>query len=162
MMLGRKWALLAIIVGVLIAHTLGGCSPQEVATPEPTEQTDALVGAAQPVSSENLKIVTGQRLYVPAYSEVYNADRTTTFDLTIMLSIRNTDFDTPIIIDSILYYDSDGNLVTEFVEEALELPAMATTEGSCSMIPLPLTQTRTLTVPRSTPMCFASICSHLL
>lgn len=127
MVLTRRAALFALI-SMLVALALVGCNRQDTRDPEPTERPDGLVGEVQPVSSEGLEIVTGQRLYVPAYSAVYNADLTTTYELTIMLSVRNTDFDSPIIIKSIQYFDTDGNLVKEFVEEPLQLSAMATTE----------------------------------
>ena len=97
------------------------------------QQTDTLgSGPSQditrPISSENLDFVTGQRLYVPAYSEIFSGDETSTYDLTVMLSIRNTDPDTPIVIGSIQYYDTTGALVKEYVETPLELAPMATTE----------------------------------
>lgn len=128
MVLTKRVVAYAVLMSLLAGLTLAGCTPQEISEPEPAAQPDGLVGDVHPISSGDLKIVTGQRLYVPAYSAVYSADLTTTHDLTIMLSVRNTDFDTPIIIDSIQYFDSDGNLVKEYVEEPLELPAMATSE----------------------------------
>lgn len=84
--------------------------------------------AVSPVSADDLNIVTGQTLYVPAYSEIFIDDQTTTIDLAIMLSIRNTDVDQPIVIKSIAYYDTNGDLVKEYMQTPLELSSMATTE----------------------------------
>ena len=114
--------LFASIVFVLLV----GCSGQaEEATPVPESQPTRAVA---PVASGDLNIVTGQRLYVPAYSEVYSADENQTWDMTVTLSIRNTNLDKPILIDSVQYYDTNGQLVTDYVESPLQLAPMATTE----------------------------------
>lgn len=123
----RKWGIF-LLIGVMAGVLLAACNRGALETPVPTDQTNVLQGAVRPISSEDLEIVTGQTLYVPAYSEIFNADNTTTYDLTVMLSVRNTDFDAPIIIESIEYYDTDGNLVKEFVENPIELAPMATTD----------------------------------
>ena len=116
------------VIGLLLALTIAGCNRSIVNEEEPTPEPDAMQGLVRTVSSEDLAIVTGQKLYVPAYSQIYNADLSSTYDLTVMLSVRNTDFETPIVINSIQYYDTDGNMVKEFVETPVELAPMATTE----------------------------------
>ncbi|UCG25633.1 MAG: DUF3124 domain-containing protein [Chloroflexota bacterium] len=105
---------------------LVSCSGQsDEATPVPESQPTR---AVSPVSSGDLKIVTGQRLYVPAYSEVYSASEEQTWDMTVTLSIRNTNPDKPIVIGSVQYFDTNGQLVTDYVESPLQLAPMATTE----------------------------------
>ena len=47
--------------------------------------------------------------------------------MAVTLAIHNTDSENPITINSVRYYDTDGNLVTEYVEEAVELNPWATT-----------------------------------
>lgn len=84
--------------------------------------------AVLPKADDELELVTGQTLYVPAYSQIFTENNLTTLDLAIMLSIRNTDFDEPIVIRSIEYYDTEGNLVKEFIETPVALSPMATTE----------------------------------
>lgn len=81
--------------------------------------------ATSPVSIEDLEIVTGQVIYVPAYSEVFYNDRNT-LDLTITLAIHNTDLDHPIIIKSVRYYDTNGNLVEEYIDQPRQLAPIAT------------------------------------
>ena len=83
--------------------------------------------ATSPVSIEDLEIVTGQVIYVPAYSEVFYNDRNT-LDLTITLAIHNTDLEHPIIIKSVRYYDTHGNLVEEYVDQARQLDPIATAQ----------------------------------
>ena len=105
---------------------LVGCSEQSYeATPVQESQPTRVVA---PVASGDLKIVTGQRLYVPAYSVVYSESEDQTWDMTVTLSIRNTNLDKPILIDSVQYFDTNGQLVTDYVESPLQLAPMATTE----------------------------------
>lgn len=62
-------------------------------------------------------MVTGQVVYVPAYSEIFYGREGYTMDLAVTLAIHNTDFDSPIIIQSVRYYDTDGNVVRDYIEE---------------------------------------------
>ncbi len=119
---GIPTILLASIVFVMLA----GCADQtDEATPVQDSQP---VRAVAPVASGDLSIVTGQKLYVPAYSEVHSASAEHTWDMTVTLSIRNTNVDKPIFIGSVKYYDTNGQLITEYVKSPLRLAPMATTE----------------------------------
>ena len=81
----------------------------------------------QPVTARNLQIVTGQTIYVPAYSEIFYGTSTRTVQLAVTLAIHNTDVDSPIIIQSVRYYDTDGSLLREYVNEPVEISPLATT-----------------------------------
>lgn len=78
-----------------------------------------------PVSIEDLDIVTGQAIFVPAYSEIFYNNQST-LDITITLTIHNTDLEHPIIITSVRYYDTNGNLVHKYIEQPHQLAPMAT------------------------------------
>lgn len=93
-----------------------------VPTPEAVRPPSTL----QPSTTE-LNIVTGQTVFVPAYSHVFYGSNRQTMNMAITLAIHNTDLETPIIVTSVRYYDTDGNLVREFVEQPVELGPMATT-----------------------------------
>lgn len=115
-----------ILLISFVFFLLVGCSEQpEEATPVPEIEPTRAVA---PVSSGDLNIVTGQRLYVPAYSEVFSSGVDQTWDMTVTLSIRNTNLDKPIFIDSVQYFDTNGQLVADYVESPLQLAPMATTE----------------------------------
>lgn len=79
------------------------------------------------ISGDDLELVTGQSVYVPAYSDIFFADAESTWDLAVSLAIHNTDAENPITITSARYYDTDGNLVTEYFEEPVALSPWATT-----------------------------------
>ena len=63
----------------------------------------------------------GQTIYVPAYSHIYSGDRERPFLLTVTVSIRNTDPNQPIKIITVDYYQTQGNLLTKFMETPVTL-----------------------------------------
>lgn len=75
----------------------------------------------------DLDITTGQTIYVPAYSEMY-IRRDRTIDLAVTLTIHNTDFNNPIILTSVRYYDTQGQLLKEYLPESLQLDPLASTD----------------------------------
>jgi hypothetical protein len=86
-----------------------------------------------PVDSEiiviqDLDITTGQTIYVPAYSEIYYADKERTINLSITLSVRNTDLTHPIFLTSVRYYDNNGHLVNEYLPQPRRLGVLASTD----------------------------------
>lgn len=74
--------------------------------------------------AESMNLSEGQTVYVPVYSHIYVV-KGHTFDLAICLSIRNTDPTHPITILSANYNDSEGNLVRNYVENAIQLKPLA-------------------------------------
>ncbi len=76
---------------------------------------------------QTTKIVTGQTIYVPIYSQIYMWDQHRTMDLTATLSIRNTDLTHPIIVAAVNYYDSRGQQVRKYLEQPVELGPLSST-----------------------------------
>lgn len=114
-----------LFAGIVFA-ILAGCSDQTDHTTPVQEVQPARATAT--VARGDLSIVTGQKLYVPAYSEVYSESGDKTWNMTVTLSIRNTNMDKPIFIGSVKYFDTNGQLITEYVESPLLLAPLATTE----------------------------------
>ena len=69
----------------------------------------------------------GQTVYVPIYSHIYSGLKGRPFNLAATLSIRNTDPKHSITLVSVEFYDSDGKLVKEYLDNQAELKAMAST-----------------------------------
>jgi hypothetical protein len=80
-----------------------------------------------PMTVRDLQIVTGQTLYVPAYSEIFYGSPNRTLDLSVTLAIHNTDPTHAIIIQSAAYYDTNGEQVRDYVSDPVELAPLATT-----------------------------------
>jgi hypothetical protein len=79
-----------------------------------------------PVDVVDLNIVTGQTVFVPAYAEIAAVSEERRLQLTVTLAIHNTDLSNPIVIRSVKYYDTNGNLLREFIQTPVSLNPMAT------------------------------------
>ncbi len=66
----------------------------------------------------------GQKLYVPVYSHIYSGDKERPFNLTVTVSIRNTDPKHPIAISSVDFFDTAGILLKRYLEKPKELRPM--------------------------------------
>lgn len=108
------------VIGVLVL--LFGCTDGP-SMPDPTA-----TAADEPIIVQDLDITTGQTIFVPAYSEVPYAGQGRTMELAVTLTIHNTDFTHPIIITSVRYYATDGQLVQEYLSQPQQLGPMASAD----------------------------------
>ena len=87
-----------------------------------------LAGFSAPmVNAEDLKLSEGQTVYVPIYSHIYGGDQERPFFLTAICSIRNTDPDHSISIETVDYYDSEGKLLEKYLKAPMALKPLAST-----------------------------------
>ena len=70
----------------------------------------------------NGDLSTGQTVYVPVYSHIYQGDRESPVYLAVTLSIRNVDPKKPIAVLSADYFDSKGNLLKKHQEGPVHIP----------------------------------------
>ena len=89
----------------------------------------AMTGVIIPASfaGQDIQLSTGQTVYVAIYSHIYSGNKARPFNLAAILSIRNTDMDHPVTIVSVKYYDTGGKLLQEYLNEPLQLEALAST-----------------------------------
>ena len=78
-------------------------------------------------AAENISLSSGQTVYVSIYSHIYSGVKARPFELAAILSIRNVDPKHPLTIISVAYYDTDGNLIKEYLSEPVRLKALAST-----------------------------------
>ncbi len=76
-------------------------------------------------ADETIILSKGQTIYVPAYSHIYSGDREKPFLLTVTVSIRNINPKQPIKITTVDYYETQGNLLTKFMETPVTLKPLA-------------------------------------
>jgi hypothetical protein len=69
-----------------------------------------------------------QDVYVPAYSNLYYESDVRKTYFTVILSLRNITFTDSIYFDKIEYYDSEGNLLREYIDKVLILRPMESIE----------------------------------
>ena len=85
-----------------------------------------LVGILAPadISAEDIKLSSGQTVYVSIYSHIYSGVKGRPFALSATLSLRNTNLKIPITLTSVKYYDSDGKLVKEYLSQPKQLKSL--------------------------------------
>ena len=63
----------------------------------------------------------GQVVYIPAYSHIYHGNKETPLLLSVTLSIRNIDPNTPLTVTAVNYHATQGPLVKEYITEPIVL-----------------------------------------
>ena len=79
------------------------------------------------IFAEEIQLSSGQKVYIPIYSHIYSGVKARPFDLAAILSIRNTDPSNPITVFEVKYYDSEGKLIKDYIDEPVKLGALAST-----------------------------------
>ena len=108
---------------IVLATVFGGTA---CASEQQSSQQVSRSAPVTNISIEGLTLATGQVVFVPAYSEVFFLDQDKTLNLAITLAIHNTDLQHPIIVKSARYYDTNGNMVQEYIEQPAQLAPMET------------------------------------
>ena len=101
---------------------LTSCDPEvaEETTPPGAPGVSPYVG-----SVTDLDLVTGQMIFIPAYSEILLGGGSR-LSFTTSLAIHNAALSSPLVVKSVRHYDTDGKLVKEYVEQPLQLAPLAT------------------------------------
>ncbi|WP_243438823.1 DUF3124 domain-containing protein [Fundidesulfovibrio soli] len=89
----------------------------------------ALLLAALAHAPARAQTPAAQAIYVPCYSHIYHGMKNLPLDLTVTLSIRNTDPERPLRLVSVDYYDTNGGLVRSYLTEKATLGPMMTWEA---------------------------------
>ena len=119
--------MLKIITVMASIFALTSCSSQQV-SPQPVSQPTPIGAKTKAPAELDVNQIVGQTIYVPIYSHIYIRDKGRVINLAATLSIRNTDAQSPIRITSARYYDTNGALIREYVNESLRLAPMASTD----------------------------------
>ncbi len=107
-----------------VAVWLAGCATDPTGNPS----DPAAAGVATPVVVQDLDVVSGQTIYVPAYAEAPITGGGRTLDLTATLVVHNTDLTHPIIVTAVRYYGADGQLIADLLESPRQLAALASAD----------------------------------
>lgn len=75
----------------------------------------------------DFKPITGQIIYLPVYGNIYHTNQRRLQNLGITVTFHNTDLKNSIIIKSIDYYDTEGNLIENYLTSPVSLKPLATT-----------------------------------
>jgi len=122
--------IVVITTSILLAMSTA-CGPSSLT---PAASSSAAGGGLQTnpgitsLTAEQLPALgTGQIIYVPIYSEIYDLDQSRTFSLTATLSLRNADIDNSLVIETIDYYDTAGTLIKPYLSQPIQLAPLAST-----------------------------------
>jgi len=77
------------------------------------------------VPDGGVKKIRGQVLYMPVYSNIPSGSRKK-FDMSAFVAVHNTDLHNPITIKRVDFFDTDGNIVGNYISSDQELKPTAT------------------------------------
>lgn len=122
------------ILFTVLLTTLLACGGQRTEQATESVQTDS---SRQSVAADSLSPKStafnrlysslGQTIYIPVYSHIYQLNQQKTFNLTATLSFRNADLNRTLRLTKVLYYDSQGDLVKNYLKEPLPIKPLAST-----------------------------------
>ncbi|MEB3884827.1 DUF3124 domain-containing protein [Lyngbya sp. CCY1209] len=120
---------LSLLFTIAIAFSiLTGCESPPTGGPIASESSgptiEQLTRAAEPVDITQIEAIAGHTVYVPVYSHIYYRNTQQVYNLATTLSVRNTDLENPLIVTAVKYYNTEGNLVNSYLEQALKLPPL--------------------------------------
>lgn len=117
-------AISRILFAVVVLGALSSCD-RGVRPQSGKSSSAARNGISEVTDVAALSSVDGQTVYVPVYSQIPAGDRGYPFQLSVTLSVRNTDRSSAIVLTSVQYHDEDGQLVREFVQKPVRIAPLA-------------------------------------
>lgn len=115
---------LYISLGVLIIYLV---KSREDVDARLDQSADAILSIEER-SMHDIKVVSGQEIYVPAYSNIKSFDGKGVIKLSINLSVRNTDPDNAIVLSYVDFYNTKGAKSKQFIQQPLKIGPMATAD----------------------------------
>lgn len=122
----------SILIFCLVFALTVGCTNQTLVNNSTNQELGEIMerpGVTFTSEEQITEMVTGQTIYVPIYSEIYDFNSfNQVFQLTATLSIRNTDLSNSIILKTIDYYNSSGDKINAYLSQPIQLSPLASTE----------------------------------
>ena len=113
----------AFFTFLMIVLTMASCQSDKKSKSSPMLDWSTRVVDDLKVDS----LVSG-RTYLSVYSQIYGFDYSRIIDLSVTVSLRNTNLDESVYIKSANYFDSYGELIRGYTDQPLELKPMETIE----------------------------------
>ena len=126
-MTGRSLVRRSVLVVLLVAGTLllSGCGREDSRkSKSPSQGAD--VDREALASFSNPRSIAGELVYVPIFSRALHQAGDREDLLTVTLRVHNIDLTESIEIPAVSYFDTEGNLVREFLAEKVILPPLST------------------------------------
>jgi hypothetical protein len=74
------------------------------------------------------KLAKQQKVYVPAYSDIYHLDGNKRFLLTVTAVVRNTSLQDTVYVNKVDFLDSKGSLIRKYVQRTIAIGPLASAE----------------------------------
>ena len=120
------WRATVFGLALFVGGTLLGSYLRHPAEPVHSTAEERL----RPAASVPEQSVSGGTIYVPVYSTLFLgvANRKSTVDLAVTVSVRNVSASHPITLESVQYYDSVGKHLRDYLDRVSTLPPLGTVE----------------------------------
>ncbi len=113
-----------IVFSVQILFACSGEGPKKT-MPQITARFD--VNSLVVQDSNTNRKVRGQVLYLPVYSNIPYFEHDRKFNLNAFVAVHNTDFSHQMTITKVLFFDNDGNLVSNYLTKDVILQPLGAT-----------------------------------
>ena len=110
---------------LVIFIILLGCNSKQNDTQATSYQPEKYKEISHEILTE-MMLVKGEVVYVPVYSEIFHTDVKRKVQLSATLSIRNTSIESEIVVSTVDYYDTHGNLLKHYLTSPLQLKPLQT------------------------------------
>lgn len=107
-----------------LALLLYGCGPEEMTKTRITPNN----WETRVADMEGLDSLEYGKSYLSVYSQIYSFSQSRKFNLTGMISLRNTSELDTLYLMKVHYYDTEGNMIRSYFEEPVFLSPMETVE----------------------------------
>ncbi len=118
----RSSIVVLLVMGALV---LVGCGREDNRKSKNMPQ-GADVDREALASFSNPRSIAGELVYVPIFSSALHQAGDREYLLTVTLRVHNIDLTDSIEIPAVSYFDTEGNLVREFLAESVILPPLST------------------------------------
>jgi len=118
----------ASLVGLWL---LVGCNPETPLGPGSGGLGPGVTPVAnleERLKAEGTAFPAGELVYLPIYSHIYSSNHADPINLAVTVSVRNTDPSSPILVRRASYHGSDGKLVREYLDQAVQIAPLAAAE----------------------------------
>lgn len=114
------------IVVILFVFSQAACRENESKQVLTQQHTKFDIGKLLIKEDHNTKKVHGQVLYLPTYSNIPNPEMGGMYDISAFIAIHNTDFGNTIRITKVLFFDNDGKLISDYLQQDTVLHPLGT------------------------------------
>lgn len=113
-----------IVLTIFTSITMLSCKNDDSAL---TAQDKAMFEIPE-VHAKDIQLSYRDTVYVPIYSDLNSDSKYVTYNLTATLSIRNTSLTDSMYVEAINFYNTDGDLISKYINRTLILRPMQSIE----------------------------------